>query len=129
MKRASSGHIRAGKSHQALDGPQLEAVAELFAVLSEPSRLRILQALQAGPLSAGELVERTGLKQANASKQLGILLSADVIDRLQDGNRAIFSISLPLVFELCSLVCNGIADQAVARAVALRSQRVARTSR
>ncbi|HEV2577581.1 MAG TPA: metalloregulator ArsR/SmtB family transcription factor [Acidobacteriaceae bacterium] len=102
------------------DGVQLQAVAELFSVLSEGSRLRVLQALQRGPLSVGELVESTGMKQANVSKQLGILQAAGVISRRQEGNRAIYSIAMPLVFELCDLVCRGVAKQAAARAAALK---------
>ena len=105
---------------RSLDGTQLQAVAEFFAVLSEGSRLRVLQALQRGPLSVGELVESTGMKQANVSKQLGLLLNAGVIARRQDGNRAIYSIAMPLVFELCDLVCSGVAKQAAERAAALK---------
>lgn len=103
-----------------LANTQLEAVAELFSVLSEGSRLRVLQALQGGPLSVGELVESTGMKQANVSKQLGLLLNAGVISRRQDGNRAIYSIAMPLVFELCEIVCRGVAKQAAERAAALK---------
>jgi DNA-binding transcriptional ArsR family regulator len=106
-------------NHRRLDRAQLRAVADLFAVLSESSRLQILQALQAGPASVGELVEATGLKQANVSKQLGILLLAGTVERRPDGNRAVYSIKLPLVFELCHLVCRGVARQAAERAAAL----------
>jgi DNA-binding transcriptional ArsR family regulator len=106
-------------THKPLDDAQRQAVAELFAVLSEPSRLQILQALQGGPMSVGKLVEQCGLKQANVSKQLGILATAGVIARRQEGNRAIYSIKLALVFELCELVCNGMAQQAAQRAAAL----------
>jgi DNA-binding transcriptional ArsR family regulator len=98
---------------------QLEAVAQLFSMLSEPSRLRILQILHNGPASVGELVEQSGLKQANVSKQLGLLLSAGVIARRQDGNRAIYSIGMPMIFDLCNLVCHSIAEQAAQRAAAL----------
>jgi DNA-binding transcriptional ArsR family regulator len=105
---------------RSLDEAQLQAVAELFSVLSEGSRLRVLQALQRGPLSVGELVENTEMKQANVSKQLGLLQAAGVISRRQDGNRAIYSIAMPLVFELCDLVCRGVAKQAAARAAALK---------
>ncbi len=98
---------------------QLKAVAELFSVLSEPSRLRILQVLQAGEASVGDLVDRCDSKQANMSKQLGILAAAGVIGRRQEGNRVIYFIEMPLVFGLCSLVCNGIADKAAERATAL----------
>jgi DNA-binding transcriptional ArsR family regulator len=102
-----------------LDAAQLQAVAGLFDVLSEPSRLRILQVLQDGPASVGELVDRSCFKQANVSKQLGILLSAGVIARRQEGNRAIYSIAMPLVFDLCALVCRGVARQAAERAAML----------
>jgi DNA-binding transcriptional ArsR family regulator len=105
--------------HKPLDATQLQAVADLFDVLSEGSRLRILQILQNGPRSVGELVEQADLKQANVSKQLGMLWSAGVIDRRQDGNRAIYSIKLPLVFELCEPVSRGVAQQAAERAAAL----------
>ena len=106
-------------SHAPLEPAQLDAVAELFAVLSEPTRLRILQRLQSAPASVGELVEQLEIKQANASKQLGILTAAGVIARRQEGNRAIYSIVMPLVFDLCQLVCRGVADQAAKRAAAL----------
>jgi DNA-binding transcriptional ArsR family regulator len=127
MKADQAQHVRrlAGerrKAHRAaasLDAAQLHAVAELFDVLSEPSRLRILQILQDGPASVGELVDQSGFKQANVSKQLGILLSAGVIARRQDGNRAIYSIAMPLVFDLCALVCRGVAQQAAERAALL----------
>jgi DNA-binding transcriptional ArsR family regulator len=120
MKAEVSKTNRAKNGHKPLDGAQLEAVAGLFAVLAEPSRLRILQILQGGPAHVGELVRRSGLRQANVSKQLGILLRAGVIGRRPDGNRAIYSIQLPLVFELCGLVCRGVAVQAAQRAAALR---------
>lgn len=120
MARATSPRNKSDKPHKPLGGSQLQAVADLFTALSEPSRLNILQALKDGPLSVGELVASTHLKQSNVSKQLGILLSSGVIQRKQDGNRAIYSIKLQIVFELCSLVCNGIADQAEEHAAALR---------
>jgi DNA-binding transcriptional ArsR family regulator len=94
---------------------QLQAVADLFAVLSEPTRLRILQMLQDGPASVGEIVETLDIKQANASKQLGILLNASVLGREKAGNSAIYSIRMPLVFDLCGLVCNGLRDEAEAK--------------
>lgn len=94
---------------------QLQAVSDLFGVLSEPTRLRILQMLQDGPASVGEIVETLGIKQANASKQLGILHQAGVLGREKAGNSAIYSIRMPLVFDLCGLVCNGLREEAEAK--------------
>jgi DNA-binding transcriptional ArsR family regulator len=94
---------------------QMRAVAGLFAILSEPSRLRILQLLQDGPASVGEVVAALEMKQANASKQLGILHQAGVVARERAGNSAIYSIRMPLVFDLCGLVCNGLRAEAEAK--------------
>ena len=94
---------------------QLQAVSELFAVLSEPTRLRVLQMLQDGPASVGQIVENLGIKQANASKQLGILHQAGILAREKAGNSAIYSIRMPLVFDLCGLVCDGLREEAEAK--------------
>lgn len=120
MKSSASQSGRHPGGHKPLQAAQLAAVAELFAVLSEASRLRILQELQHSPLSVGELVDRCEMKQANVSKQLGMLHTAGIIARQQDGNRVIYSIQMPLVFELCALVCSGVWQQASNRAAALK---------
>jgi DNA-binding transcriptional ArsR family regulator len=121
VKRSFSSTMRSRKGtvHPAMGPSQIAATAELFAVLSEGSRLRILQILQNEPASVGELVARLELKQANVSTQLGILLAAGVVARRQEGNRAIFSIAMPLVHDLCELVCHGVRQQAIDRAAAL----------
>ena len=99
---------------------QLQAVADLFSVLSEASRLRVLQVLQGGPATVGQIMDATGLKQANASKQLGILHAAGVLARQKDGNAVRYSIRLPLVFDLCTVVCAGLREEAEERAKLLR---------
>jgi DNA-binding transcriptional ArsR family regulator len=113
MKVRESTRNRAKK--EKLGEAQLQAVSELFAVLSEPTRLRILQLLQDGPASVSEIMETLDIKQANASKQLGILHQAGVLAREKAGNSAIYSIRMPLVFDLCGLVCNGLREEAEAQ--------------
>jgi DNA-binding transcriptional ArsR family regulator len=88
-----------------LEPDQLEGVARLFGVLAEPTRLAILQELKETPRSVGELVDVLGAKQANVSKQLGILHAAGLLDRRREGSQVIYSIREPMIFELCGLVC------------------------
>jgi DNA-binding transcriptional ArsR family regulator len=88
-----------------LSDAQIEEAARLFATLSEPSRLRLLKTLMSGPRTVGELVEATGLKQGNVSKQLSALTQAKFLNRERDGNFARYSIRDPLVQDLCRLVC------------------------
>lgn len=89
----------------ALGADQLGAVARLFRVLAEPTRLILLQELKGGARSVSELVEAIGAKQANVSKQLGILFEAGLLSREREGNVVRYSIREPVIFELCELVC------------------------
>lgn len=95
-----------------MSDPQLAAVSRLFAVLSESSRLALLQALHDGPLTVNELAEGTGLKQANVSKQLAILFDAHLLRRQREGTSIRYEISDPMVFSLCELVCGKMAKDA-----------------
>ena len=94
-----------GRRNKKLSADQLEAVARLFAALSEPSRLALLQALQAGPLTVNELVETCDMKQANVSKQLALLHGHHLVKRERDGTSIRYEIADPMVFSLCQLVC------------------------
>ena len=84
----------------------LELIAERFRVLAEPARLRILQVLMTGEHSVTQLVERTGLGQANVSKHLGLLRSAEFVRRRKDGLYAFYSVHDPSVEELCRIMCD-----------------------
>lgn len=95
-----------------LDLEQLRAVARLFEVLAEPTRLDILQTLRQKPLSVNGIVEATSCKQANVSKQLGILHAAGLLGRQREGNQVFYSIADPMIFELCSLVCGKLKKDA-----------------
>jgi DNA-binding transcriptional ArsR family regulator len=94
----------AGKKAK-MTADQLAVVSRLFAVLSEPSRLALLQALHDGPLTVSQLVEVCELKQANVSKQLAILHDHHLVKRERAGTSVRYEIADPMVFSLCSLVC------------------------
>ena len=83
----------------------LERVAELFRVFAEATRLALLQELKSGPKSVGELVDALPTTQANVSKQLKALYDAKLVTREKQGTSVIYSISEPMVFELCKLAC------------------------
>jgi len=89
----------------------LQLVAEFFKVLSESSRLQIVCRLRNGPKNVSEIIELTGLGQANVSKHLKILAQAGVVTREQQGVCVYYQIANPFVFDLCELVCNSLAMQ------------------
>lgn len=88
-----------------LDPVALESVAGLFRVLADPTRLAILQSLRPRGRTVGDLVATVGARQANVSKQLGVLYDAGLLSRVRSGNTVTYAIADPLVFELCDLVC------------------------
>ena len=86
-------------------------VAHRFAVLAEPMRLRLLQALFAGEKSVGGLVEATGGTQANVSRHLQTMIRAHVLSRRKEGLQVFYAIADPTIFKLCALVCGGLEKQ------------------
>lgn len=96
-----------------LTNPMIEEVSELFAALGDSSRLRILRSLlDAGaPLSQGALAEAAGLSQANASKHLACLVRVGLVLREPQGNSVYFRPMLPLVEDICGIVCGHVSDR------------------
>ena len=88
-----------------------ESVADYFGLLSEPARLRILHCLCNGELSVNEVVEATGLTQANTSRHLNLLYRASVVDRRREGSQVIYRIVDPNFSDLCRTVCVTIASR------------------
>ncbi len=98
---------------------QLQGIAEMFASLSDGSRLTILNSLRTSPAFVSEICLRTGLKQANVSKQLGILRRAGLVQSRRQGNQIKYSIREPMVFDLCGIVCRKLRRDARQRVVML----------
>jgi DNA-binding transcriptional ArsR family regulator len=96
---------------EAMSGKMLELVARRFRTLGEPYRLRILQELEAGEKSVGELVTALDGNQPNVSKHLQILSNAGLVGRRREGTSIYYAISDPMVFKLCALVCSSEAKK------------------
>ncbi len=96
-----------GKAKKMSEG-QLTAVGRLFGVLSEPSRLLLLQALHNGPQSVSQLMEACSMKQANVSKHLAVLHEHHLVRREREGVSIRYELADPMVFSLCNLVCGKI---------------------
>lgn len=98
----------------ALSDPMIAEVTSLFGALGDGSRLRILRALldASEPLSQGAVSEAAGLSQANASKHLSCLTRVGLVQRQPTGNTVYYAPVLPLVADLCSLVCDHVSTRA-----------------
>ncbi len=97
-----------------------DVIAERFAALAVPMRLRLLNALRRGEKSVGDLADETGAGQANTSKHLQLLLQQGFIARRKEGTTTWYRVADPAVYELCSLVCGGIEEDLERRRKLLR---------
>lgn len=87
---------------------RIELAAERFKVLSDRTRLSILQCLRDGEKTVNEVTLAVGASQPTISKHLATLAKVGMITRRQDGNRVLCKITDPIVFKLCDLVCGDL---------------------
>ena len=67
-------------------------MADVFQVLADPTRRRIVEVLRRGERSVGELVEAVDIGQPGVSRQLAILEDADFVVVRPDGRRRLYSL-------------------------------------
>ncbi len=95
-------------SPQDLSEEALKLITSRFKVLSEPNRLKLIIALHDGQKSVSELIEATGLRQANVSRHLQTLTQAGLLARHRQGLAVFYSIADRGIFDMCRQVCGGI---------------------
>lgn len=89
-----------------------ELIARRFRALSDPTRLRILDALRdRGEASVSELTDLLESSQQNVSKHLAALHAEGYVARRKQKTSSLYRISDPAVLELCEQVCSGIETQ------------------
>ena len=65
---------------------------DVFAVLSDPTRRRILEALRPGERSVMELVDRVGMHQPGVSRHLSVLREAGLVKVRKEAQRRRYSL-------------------------------------
>lgn len=60
--------------------------------LAEPNRKQIVELLREGPLTVGEIADRLGIRQPQASKHLKVLAESGVLEVKAEANRRIYGL-------------------------------------
>ncbi len=84
-------------------------VAELFAVLSTPIRLRIISAVCQGEKNVSELLAQIDTTQPNMSQHLSMLYRSGVLAKRREGTQMYYRLQSERVATLCRAVCTQVA--------------------
>lgn len=63
-----------------------------LSALAEPNRMNIVELLRDGPLAVGEIADRLGLRQPQASKHLKVLSDSRIVEVKAEANRRIYKL-------------------------------------
>lgn len=87
-------HVKSPTSVPPLsDVAGLSVKAKLFRGLADPTRLRLLEALRAGPQCVSDLVDATGLSQPTVSMHLTCLWECGLVERERRGRFVYYGIT------------------------------------
>jgi ArsR family transcriptional regulator len=78
--------------------------ADMFQALAHPTRIAIMELLGEGELSAGSLIEKLGMEQANVSQHLAVLRAKQLVTSRRAGNQVFYSIRDPLISDVLALM-------------------------
>lgn len=98
-------------------------VAGFFAVLAEPTRLKILNALCDGERSVSDIAARTAVSQTNVSRHLSLMYSKGLLARRRDAQMTLYSVADPAVLDVCRFACVHVAGAADGQQVDNRTLR------
>ena len=98
----------------------LELIAARFRALGELNRLKLIMELEDGEKNVSDLVAKTGLGQANASRHLRTLTSAGILYRRKAGLSVYYGIADHSIFAICKAVCGSMRSQIAAQSQAFR---------
>ena len=88
----------------------LEDIARRFALLGDPTRLKIVSILhERGECAVGEVAGAAGTSAANASQHLQRLAAGGIVGRRRDGQAVCYRIVDDTIGQLCAIVCGSVA--------------------
>lgn len=106
MLANADNHAKGGNS---IAPEKWELVARTLKAVAHPLRLRIIDLLEDGERSVGDISEALGAKPAVTSQQLGLMRDRGLLDVRHEGTRAYYRIAKPDVVQVIHCVrrcCN-----------------------
>lgn len=84
----------------------LSVAVEIFSLLADSTRVRLVLALREGEQSVGALTDQVGKSQAAVSQHLAKLRMSRVVSTRQEGNRVFYRLANQHALELVEVAFN-----------------------
>jgi ArsR family transcriptional regulator len=84
--------------------------AKIFNALSDPARLEIIEFLREGERCVCEIIPHVSLIQPLVSRHLKILKDCGLVKDRKEGNRRLYSVTDPRIFEVVDAVTPELVD-------------------
>jgi DNA-binding transcriptional ArsR family regulator len=88
---------------------EVVAAAHRFALLSDPTRLRILHTvLEGGEMSVGAIAQSAGVSRFNTSAHLNRLAAGGMLTRRREGSTVYYRVEDPSLPQICETMCESL---------------------
>ena len=92
----------------------IEEAAHTFALLGDPTRLRILHTvMERGELSVGAIAEIAGTSRFNTSAHLNRLAMGGLVARRREGSTVYYRVQDKSLPDVCDLMCDSVRNRSV----------------
>jgi ArsR family transcriptional regulator len=93
----------------------IEEAAHTFALLGDPTRLRILHTvMERGELSVGTIAEMAGTSRFNTSAHLNRLAMGGLVARRRDGSTVYYRVRDQSLPTMCDSMCDSLRNRSLA---------------
>lgn len=107
--------VRHARMHLEDENAIMDA-ADLFSLLGDTTRLRVLVSLLHGELCVSDIAAATEVNRTTISHQLRVLRSNNIVSRRRDGKVVYYSIASDTITNLLELVAPGVCAIEVGKA-------------
>jgi len=94
---------------QPVEFAEIEEAAHRFALLGDPTRLRVLKAvMEGGELSVHAAAAAAGVSRFNASAHLNRLALGRLVSRRREGTSVLYRVEDPSLPRICEIMCESL---------------------
>jgi ArsR family transcriptional regulator, lead/cadmium/zinc/bismuth-responsive transcriptional repressor len=110
-----ASHLAEKRRSSLMVARTVEALADTFRVLGDPTRVRILDALSAGELCVCDIASLVGISESAASHQLRLLRGMRLVRPRREGRLVYYSVDDQHILELLKQASTHVQESRAAR--------------